>query len=419
MRTIIRDYYAYALENARAEIEATSDEDVLGRDASEWIAYVIRRWGMQQIVIDDAHPELTETENEYVLRGEDFRTGRPAGTRVRETAIDVAIPVEPTDTLTVIWEQGIAPNSYSLSHGYPPFEYDARRGRFVVRTQPDKTAIARAIDEIKEEIQRYNTSIAEGEPGLRRDIERLVNAKRDRVAKKGEVLDALSLAIGIPIGRKADPATVIPIAPKVREKIAPILPPKSKPPTRPVLDAKTFKAILELVDNHCRQFERTPQTYQQLTEEGLRDTILGSLNAVYEGAAVGEAFQGVGKIDIHLGIAQGEVFIAELKFWGGPDTLREVVGQIRGRLTWRDSYGVAIVLSQNAGFSDVLQSILDTLSTIDGFVANSLKRIAENHFEARFSLPGDGARQSTVHVIAYNLYAATPAKRVVRKGPAA
>lgn len=155
--------------------------------------------------------------------------------------------------------------------------------------------------------------------------------------------------------------------------------------------------------------------FRQLSEEGLRDAILGSLNAVFEGAAGGETFQGIGKVDIHLRIDQGEVFLSELKFWGGPETLRGVVEQLRSRLTWRDGYGVAIVLSQNAGFSDVLASVADTLRKVEGFVPGSLQTRAANHFVARFTIPSDDARQASIHVLVYNLYVSEPGKRMVRR----
>jgi hypothetical protein len=118
-----------------------------------------------------------------------------------------------------------------------------------------------------------------------------------------------------------------------------------------VLERDKFEAISEIIDNQCQQFERTPTAYQGMSEEALRDIILGSLNAVFEAAAVGEAFQGLGKVDVHLRISKGKVFVAEVKIWGGPATLAEVVQQLRDRLTWRDAYGVAIIVSKNTDFA--------------------------------------------------------------------
>jgi hypothetical protein len=133
--------------------------------------------------------------------------------------------------------------------------------------------------------------------------------------------------------------------------------------------------------------------------------------------AGGETFQGVGKVDIHLRITQGEVFIAELKFWDGPESLRFVIGQLRGRLTWRDSYGVALVLSRNAGFDDVLRAARETIGTTEGFVTGSLQSRSANHFVARFTIPSDAARQANIHVLVFNVFVPEAGKRTVKRQP--
>jgi hypothetical protein len=410
----INDYYRSATESAKGEIEETADERVLGMEREDWIDYLVRKWGMTEIVLDESKTELVEAEREYKLRGYDIYTDQGPGTTVRASAVRIEIATTPTDTIQVIWKHRLAPNTFSISHGYPPFEYHPD-GRFSYVVDPDQASVTRGLEFIKSNIQAYNESIRSQQGTFRAEIERLVDGKRARVRQKHRGLDDLAAAVGIPLRKKADAATVVPTAPRVRATIAPVLPPPSKPPTRPVLAPDKFAAILELIDNSGRQFERTPQSFQQLTEEGLRDIILGSLNAVFEGSAGGETFQGIGKVDIHLRISQGEVFLAEVKFWSGPESLKEVIEQLRGRLTWRDAYGVAIVLSRNAGFSDVLAAVRAAIPTCAGFVAGSAQKGADNHTQARFSIPSDDARQATIHVLVYNLYTAAPGRRTVKR----
>jgi hypothetical protein len=85
----------------------------------------------------------------------------------------------------------------------------------------------------------HNESLRSESLGFRQQILQAVRSKVARVKEKHKGLDDLAAAVGIRLTKKADPATVIPIAPKVRSKIAPVLPTPSKPPTRPVLDAST------------------------------------------------------------------------------------------------------------------------------------------------------------------------------------
>ena len=117
----------------------------------------------------------------------------------------------------------------------------------------------------------------------------------------------------------------------------------------------------------------------------------------------------------HTGDVNEWAEIAEIKFWDGPESLREVIKQLRGRLTWRDSYGVALVLSRNVGFSEVLTAVRETIPIAEGFLAASLQSKTDNHFVARFTIPSDEARHANVHVLAFNLYVAEPGRRAVRR----
>jgi hypothetical protein len=72
------------------------------------------------------------------------------------------------------------------------------------------------------------------------------------VKQKHKSLD--DAAVGIPLRKNADIATVVLAAPKSRAVIAPVVAPPSKALARPVLEAAKFEAILELVDNSGRQF---------------------------------------------------------------------------------------------------------------------------------------------------------------------
>ena len=416
MPPTIGDYYRVAIDGMKKEVDSTADDRVLGIDPEQWIDYVLAKWGMDTIVLDESRQvEMVEVEQEFRQRGYDIMTDRAPGTLVRQAAVRVDLPVEPSDTLQVIADKHLAPNTFSISYAYPPFQYNHDRGILSAVASPDAGAVKSAFDRIKSDVRGYNESIQSENQSFRPQVVQMVNTRRTRVLEKHKGLEILSATVGIPLRKKADIATVVPTAPKVRAAIKPVLPPPSRPPTRAVLEPDKFAAILDLIENSGRQFERTPQSFQQLTEEGLRDIILSSLNAVFEGAAGGETFQGVGKVDIHLRISQGEVFLAELKFWDGPESLRLVISQLLGRLTWRDSYGVAVLFSRNARFSEVLGAVRETIPTTSGFGTNTLHESTANHFVARFSLPSDSTRTVSIHVLVYNLYVAEAGKRMVKR----
>ena len=66
--------------------------------------------------------------------------------------------------------------------------------------------------------------------------QKVVEDRIRRLKEKHQSLDDLAAAVGIPLRKKADVGTIVPIAPKVRKVIAPLVPPASKPQTRPVFN---------------------------------------------------------------------------------------------------------------------------------------------------------------------------------------
>ena len=49
MPPTVSDYYRWAIEKLKEEVEATPDADVIGRDYDEWREYLERKWGMEPI----------------------------------------------------------------------------------------------------------------------------------------------------------------------------------------------------------------------------------------------------------------------------------------------------------------------------------------------------------------------------------
>ena len=103
-------------------------------------------------------------------------------------------------------------------------------------------------------------------------------------------------------------------------------------------------------------FERSPSVFKSMEEEHLRTILLVALNGVFKGDATGETFNGAGKTDILIRVADRNVFIAECLIWDGPDYFRKkLTDQLFQYSTWRNSKLAAIVFntapSQKSGTS--------------------------------------------------------------------
>jgi hypothetical protein len=55
------------------------------------------------------------------------------------------------------------------------------------------------------------------------------------------------------------------------------------------------------------------------------------------------------------------IFIAECKFWSGPQSLSETIDQILGYTSWRDTKTAIILFNKTKQFIDVLKKIPDII----------------------------------------------------------
>jgi len=113
--------------------------------------------------------------------------------------------------------------------------------------------------------------------------------------------------------------------------------------------------------------ERSPKAFDGLDEEGIRSHFLVQLNGHYEGQATGETFNYQGKTDILIRSGDRNIFIAECKFWGGPQMLTQTIDQLLGYLSWRGSKTAILLFNRNRDFSKVLDSIPETVRAHPNF----------------------------------------------------
>jgi len=241
-------------------------------------------------------------------------------------------------------------------------------------------------------------------------IKNVIQNRINRIGAKNQRLTEMVAKTGIKLRKKTDVEEVIPVAVSTRKQVTPILQRETNGGERVVLVPETLDAILHLVDCQGRQFERTPTVFSRLGEEDLRDILLSSLNAVFEGQAVGEAFDVLGKSDIHLRISKGEVFIAECKWWEGPESLKTAHQQLLERLTWHESNGAVIIFCKNTGFSSTLETWKLAIPKLAGARGQMVKK-TENQVSQRFCLPGDLGTEVEVRFLIYNLYLPRPSGR--------
>lgn len=391
-RPSISDYFRAVIKEIANEVKSQSDSYILSVNQEEYAVYLLEKYGLQEIIFDDSRePTIEKIRKTQSIREFDEVYQREV------LFVKLCLPVVPNDKAGEILD--LLPSTFSLS---PP-EMSYRNHYIITEVPASEASVEKVIEEIKTEIERRNTNIRQESQSLKPRISEILANRKSKIENENLLLESIAKKVSIPLKQKTEVSAVVPTAVRYNERIKPIAPPKATPPTELVLERDKFYAILSLIDNSCRLFERTPDTFAKLQEEELRDVILSNLNGVFEGDAVGEAFSKKGKTDIYLKVSKGGVFIAECKYWGGPKIIDKVTNQILGYLTWRNSYGVVILFSKRKNFTDVINTLASEIPGLP-FYVKGLEKVASTHYKAIHQLPEDERKLIEIHYLVYNLF---------------
>lgn len=380
-KTSIFEYYDAVLHEIRREIFSQTDRYILSVDVEQYAEFLFDKYSLLEIVFDES-------------RDRDFEKTSHKG----YLWVHIRIPVIENEKISEVLE--LQPTS-GFTDSPPPMEY--YDGYILTKAPADPSDVQQRIDDVLQEVRWRNNDIQRHNIELKGKIREIINSRIKRVKNEDALLEEISKKVAVPLRKKSEPASMIPTSLRVKKSIQPIMPPKVTPPVEFQLERDKFHSILELIDNCCRMFERTPPTFSKMKEEELRNVILSNLNGVFEGGAVGEAFSKLGKTDIYLNIEKGQIFVAECKYWKGPKTIEESAKQILNYLTWRNSYGVVVLFSRNKGFSDVIDAVSKEIERTSNYV-KGFEKMDETHFRARHSLPEDDKKLIEIHFVVYNLY---------------
>lgn len=222
--------------------------------------------------------------------------------------------------------------------------------------------------------------------------------------RKKELQDQLGVvaALGVPIRKNPHvPATFK--VPQVRRKV--VAKPSAAPTTGkpdPTLGEDDYQAILQVIHDAGKVFERLPSTYAGKDEETLRDHLILVLEPNFTGSTAGETFNKNGKTDILIRHDKSNIFVAECKYWNGRKVHLETIDQLLSYLTWRDSKTAIICFVDRKDFSNVLREIESATKEHPSYIRYvGAKENTWLNFE--FHLPGDAERLVKIAVMAFHL----------------
>jgi hypothetical protein len=278
--------------------------------------------------------------------------------------------------------------------------------------EPTDAAAVRAhfdseLDKIERHLAWCRSDIDQHNQTLRATTPELVAQRRAKLLRDRE----LEAGIGFPVRRRSDAASYA--VPVRRRRISPSVPPRptASGPFRPepVLADADYEAALAVLRNARNALERSPSMTARLNEEQIRDLLLVSLNAQFEGRAGGEVFNGAGKTDILIREGDRNVFIGECKIWKGPKTIRQALDQLLRYLVWRDTKAALLLFVRSGDATEVIKKSIAEIEHSPTYKRRG-RHDSDERVDFLLHARGDPAREIQLVFLPFVLGASKPSE---------
>jgi hypothetical protein len=378
------------------EIESKGKEYILGVDENEYIKYLIDKYTLEPLNINfDDEKVDTPISSKKLLRDrfdDSYQSDVYTFTiKYQFTGSAVLFRLRPNPCSMTTTEINVheRPNTVSFS-----FEIYEKNPEEFKRIKEDY--FSRAFTNLK----NVNAMAINWNDNLMKKVSSSFQEQKAKYKKENDFF----VAINVKVNKDTNSLFT---TPTLKKKIIPQpTVDKSKEfSSEPTMSKEMYEDVLKVIYDSGKSMERKPDLYKNKDEEGLRDQFLFVLETRYEGTtASGETFNRGGRTDIILKYAEdgSNLFVAECKLWNGESKFLEGISQLFGRyLTWHDSKTALLVFVKNRDFSNVLQTIKDTIKTHPCFVKEMGAR-RETSFSYLFRLPQDKDKPVYFEVIAFH-----------------
>lgn len=354
------DLYAVIQAQQKAmsdEIDSIPASRLLTTTPDAWVDYFQGKYELHTPALDESGVTIDQGEARVDV-SQDF--GRAIFDRsqpfyIKGTQVSAFVPFT--------GEEDLFRCAPSTRHMNPP--RGKVEGRELVlrytRLDHDAEALKREIERDLGEIRQHLEWIAKDVAPYNGSIGQLA---RERIAARREKLlkdQGLASGLGFAMRRRPDaPETYV--VPSVRRKAMPAAAPRPKPTSpEPALAMEEYEHVITVVSNMVAVMERSPKAFRGMREEDLRQHFLVQLNGQYEGQASGETFNFEGKTDILIRAEGRNIFIAECKIWGGPESVTKAIDQLLGYASWRDTKVALLIFNRSKNLSSVVAKVREAV----------------------------------------------------------
>lgn len=388
----IDDYYRAATKEVIEKIQNHPNQKLIGTNTDELLQFLLQEYTLSPLEID----EERQVEYDKVPKKIRVRTIFDDEVMQDKNMLRLIFPLKPGINIEDSLKYFTSQHTIKLYD----FDYDEASSTVSVEVVPESAGTA--IQEYTTLFSQRTGNIKSQNEQLQKTIRETIEQRKKKIMQDDAVFDALLQNVPIPIKqRNQAPSYQVPL--QVRSNIKRLTAPTPNTPKKPELTQELLTNIIKAIDVDGRNFENAPEGYVMLTEPHLRNIIVAHLNHYFPDDATGESFVKLGKADIRLKIFEGEILIAECKFWSGEEDYHGAIDQLFKYLTWRYNFGLIIIFSRNQGFTDVLEKIKESTQKHSSY-NGGFTVLEKHHFRSIHNFPEDPKKQVEIHVLVYNLY---------------
>lgn len=381
------------------EIEGMEKNRLLNTSVSDLVDYFVEKYTIDvpKLLEDQITTDQSETQVDVSKDGNRYISDRSRPFYIPGTKITFFIPFEGDGDLF---------KAQSSMHSYNPPRATVQGQEIhaeYTMTNHDGTAIKSQFDgllsQIKQLLTGTHNDVGIYNSEIRQNAEARINGRREKLLKDQNMVADL----GFPLRKRDDAPTTysVPVVPK---KVIPQMPSASTAPFKPepTLPMEQYDHILSIASSMVHVIERSPSSFVNMKEEDIRQHFLVQLNGQYEGKATGETFNESGKTDILIREKDKNIFIAECKFWEGPEAFTKAINQLLGYTSWRDTKTAILLFNRNKNFSDVLAKVPDIVKQHPNF-KREMEYDSETGFRYVLHHNDDKNREIIVTVLAFEV----------------
>lgn len=411
-----REYFNKIYIDIKGTIESLSNEEICGVDLDELEEYYVEKNKIEEIEIYKNHitRELSETklkEYNHFYRMESVEI-EPEYYVIDGYKITFTIPFYGNDCLLDLrpstyyckrFEVDKIIHSTQSDYGKIIISFDFKKDELQNSEDSEKLVQGRFNQEIKayyETIDRINQEVQDYNTNLNKIIKKYLTSRLKKANDYLEMRERLELPLDL---NPNAPNTKPILLKKIKKKKEILFPSKKVFEKEYEISNTDYDNIKNIISLACISFEKSALTFSKFLEEELRDVILSNLNTHYQGSALGETFNKIGKTDIYIPFENKSAYIAECKVWHGSKKFLEAIDQLCGYTTWRDTKTSLVIFNKdNKDFESLLNRINDILKTVTR--CKKIVRVKHNEWQGIFTKEEKSSDTININITVYDLY---------------